>query len=73
MSMQKWQYLVVFPALIVCARLDRLPDDFVRRLGAAGVRVGLIDPRTVRFVTHKDVDDDDIARAIAALDGLRAA
>jgi hypothetical protein len=36
------------------------------------VRVGTIDPRTVRFVTHKDVDDADLARAIAALDGLRA-
>src|SRR3954463_16096034 len=58
---------------IVCARLDALPDQFVDKLGAAGVRVGLIDPRTVRLVTHKDVDDDDIARTIAALDGLRAA
>ena len=26
------------------------------------MRVGTIDPRTVRFVTHKDVDDDDITR-----------
>ena len=34
--------------------------------------VGMIDPRTVRFVTHKDVDDDDLARTIAALDGLGA-
>jgi len=57
---------------IVCARLERLPDDFLARLAAAGVRAGTIDPRTVRFVTHKDVDDDDLARTIAALDGLRA-
>jgi threonine aldolase len=57
---------------IVCARLEVLPDRFVEKLGAAGVRVGTIDPRTVRFVTHKDVDDDDITRTIAALDGLRA-
>jgi threonine aldolase len=57
---------------IVCARLEALPADFVERLAAAGVRVGTIDPRTVRFVTHKDVDDDDLARAIAALDELRA-
>jgi threonine aldolase len=58
---------------IVCARLDALPHEFVDKLAASGVRVGLIDPRTVRLVTHKDVDDDDIARTIAALDGLRAA
>ena len=45
---------------IVCARLDALPEHFVARLGAAGVRVGTIDPRTVRLVTHKDVDDDDV-------------
>jgi threonine aldolase len=57
---------------IVCARLELLPDDFIAKLGAAGVRVGNIDPRTVRFVTHKDVDDDDIMRTIQAFDGLRA-
>ena len=56
---------------IVCARLEQLPDDFIARLAAAGVRGGTIDPRTVRFVTHKDVDDDDVARVIAAFDGLR--
>jgi threonine aldolase len=58
---------------IVCARLEQLPDDFIERLAVAGVRSGTIDPRTVRFVTHKDVDDDDVARVIAAFDGLRAA
>jgi threonine aldolase len=58
---------------IVCARLDVLPDDFVARLAALGVRTGTIDPRTVRLVTHKDVDDDDIARAIKAFDELAAA
>jgi threonine aldolase len=56
---------------IVCARLDALPDRFVERLAAAGVRAGTIDPRTVRFVTHKDVDDDDIRHAIMAFDELR--
>ena len=55
---------------IVCARLDALPDNFIARLGDAGIRVGTIDPRTVRLVTHKDVDDDDITRVIAALDAL---
>jgi threonine aldolase len=53
---------------IVCVPLDRLPDKIVERLADHGVRCGTIDSRTVRFVTHKDVDDDDLARAIAALD-----
>ena len=47
--------------------LDALPADFVERLDALGVRAGTIDPRTVRFVTHKDVDDDAIAAHDAAL------
>jgi len=56
---------------IVCARLDALPGRFVERLAAAGVRAGTIDPRTVRLVTHKDVDDEDIRHAIVAFDELR--
>lgn len=52
---------------IVCADLHALPDTFVERLGEAGVQCGTIDPRTVRFVTHKDVDDAAIDRAIAVL------
>jgi threonine aldolase len=55
---------------IVCARADRLPRDLLPALEAAGVRAGTIDADTVRFVTHKDVDDDDLTRAIAALDAL---
>jgi threonine aldolase len=58
---------------IVCARREVLPDRFIERLAAAGVRCGTIDPRTVRFVTHTDVDDDAITRTIAALDELRGA
>ena len=58
---------------IVCARLEQLPENFIERLGTAGVRCGTIDPRTVRFVTHKDVNDEDLARAVAAFDELRAA
>jgi threonine aldolase len=56
---------------IVCAAVARLPDHFVERLADRGVRCGTIDPRTVRLVTHKDVDDDAIARAVSALDTLR--
>jgi threonine aldolase len=57
---------------IVCAHLEKLPDDFVARLGELGVRTGTIDPRTVRLVTHKDVDDDDVAGVIKAFDRLVA-
>jgi threonine aldolase len=59
---------------IVCVSADALPRGdapaFVARLGAAGVRVGTIDGRTVRFVTHLDVDDDDVDRAIAVVHEL---
>jgi len=58
---------------IVCAAAARLPDHFVGRLAERGVRAGTIDPRTVRLVTHKDVDDDGIARTISVFDELRAA
>jgi threonine aldolase len=52
---------------IVCARADALPADLLERLVADGVRAGTIDVETVRFVTHHDVDDAGIARAIDAL------
>lgn len=55
---------------IVCARADRLPANFLPALEAQGVRAGTIDPKTVRLVTHKDIDDADIARTIAAFDAL---
>jgi threonine aldolase len=58
---------------IVCASAAHLPDDFVGRLGARDVLAGTIDPRTVRLVTHKDVDDAGIARVIDVLDALHKA
>jgi threonine aldolase len=58
---------------IVCANLAKLPELFVDALGALDVRVGTIDPRTVRFVTHKDVDDDAIRATIRAFDRIAAA
>jgi len=58
---------------IVCATKAALPDGFVEQLEARGIRAGLIDAQTVRFVTHKDVDDDGLERAIAALDELARA
>ncbi len=56
---------------IVCADADRLPSDVVTRLAACGVLCGMIDAGTVRFVTHKDVDDADLGRCVAALDTIR--
>ena len=55
---------------IVCAAAGRLPAGFVDRLAQLGVRTGTIDPRTVRLVTHYEIDDDAIARTIAAFDDL---
>ena len=47
---------------IVCATADRLPDDLLGRLDAEGILAGTIDTRTVRFATHKDIDDADLER-----------
>ena len=58
---------------IVCAAKSALPPDIVEQLDARGVRVGLIDAQTVRFITHKDVDDDGLQRAVDALDELARA
>jgi threonine aldolase len=55
---------------IVCARADRLPADVVARLAAHDVLVGTIDPDTVRFVLHADVDDDALTRARRALTAI---
>ena len=44
---------------IVCAAIDRAARATSSNGSAPqGVQAGTIDPRTVRFVTHKDVDDD---------------
>jgi threonine aldolase len=56
---------------IVCAPFSKLPDGVIERLDACGVRSGTIDARTVRFVTHKDVDDAGLARAIDALRAIQ--
>ena len=43
------------------------PDKLLAHLESHGVLAHAIAPETVRFVTHHDVDDDGISRAIAAL------
>jgi threonine aldolase len=52
---------------IVCADASALPASFLSDLAAHGVRAGTIDPMTVRLVTHKDVDDADLERALAGI------
>jgi len=52
---------------IVCAAADALPASFLDDLATQGVRAGTIDQATVRLVTHKDVDDADLDRAVAAI------
>ena len=58
---------------IVCAAASALPAGILAALADDGVLVGTIDVDTVRFVTHKDVDDAGIERAIAVLRGIAAA
>jgi len=45
------------------------PDKLLNHLQTAGVLAGTIAPRTVRLVTHHDVDDAALVRALAALAG----
>jgi len=54
---------------IVRADAQALPERFVERLGVGGVKALRLGP-VVRFVTHHDVDDDDMARALAVLDSI---
>ncbi len=58
---------------IVCAAASALPVDFLATLAADGVLAGTIDVDTVRFVTHKDVDDAAIDHAVAVLRGIPGA
>ncbi len=43
------------------------PEELLAHLGARGVLAGTIAPQTVRLVTHHDVDDAGLERAIGAL------
>jgi len=57
---------------IVCARKDRLSLHFLSRFASRGVRAGMIDARTVRFVFHKDVNEAGLARAVREVQALAA-
>ena len=49
-----------------------LPFDLLGALATDGVLAGTIDVDTGRFVTHHDVDDAGLARAVAVLRGIAA-
>jgi threonine aldolase len=54
---------------IVILRVDRGPaatDELVRGCAARKVNVHAMGPAAIRCVTHKDVDGDDITRALDA-------
>ncbi len=55
---------------IVCAPVDALPPGTLDRLERDGIRAGLLDAQTLRFVTHKDVDEHDLERVVKVLDAL---
>jgi threonine aldolase len=55
---------------IVCAHAAALPPDIVDALAVEGVLAGTVDPDTVRFVTHHEVDDAGIEHAAAVLGRL---
>ena len=51
---------------IVVFEVDDAPG-LVAALANAGVKMGALGPRTVRAVTHLDVDADGAERAVAAV------
>jgi threonine aldolase len=57
---------------VVCCEASALPSDLLPRLRASGVLAGTIDSRTVRFMTHKDVDDADVERVVGELKQIAA-
>ena len=52
---------------MVCCDADAFPEKFIPRMGERGIRVGMLDPATIRFATHLDVDDRDVGRTLTAL------
>ncbi|HEX2368099.1 MAG TPA: GntG family PLP-dependent aldolase [Acidimicrobiia bacterium] len=51
------------------AGLPWTATEVIDILAAARIRVGLIRPGVLRFVTHRDVDEEDVERLLGALDG----
>jgi len=52
------------------AAIERVQGSWKLTLEAAGIKVGYIGRGLLRFVTHRDVSDEDVARVLAVLDDL---
>jgi threonine aldolase len=57
---------VVRTNIVVFTHAD--PEALLAHLGRAGVAAGTLAPGVVRFVTHREVDDEGVDRVRAALD-----
>jgi threonine aldolase len=53
--------------LVGTGRLDLPAEAFTERIEAEGVRANPVRPYTTRFVTHLDIDADDIDTAVAGV------
>ena len=70
---QRWPDCGLAPATVrtnIVTFAHAEPDKLLDHLRRDGVLAGTIAPRTVRLVTHHDVDDSGLRRA---LDSLRRA
>ncbi|MBI2169154.1 MAG: low specificity L-threonine aldolase [Actinobacteria bacterium] len=52
---------------MVCCDASAFPEKFLARLADRGVLAGMLDPDTLRFTTHLDVDDDSVEATLTAL------
>jgi threonine aldolase len=67
---QRWPHCGLDPATVrtnIVTFTHATPEKLLAHLEDRGVLAHAIAPETVRFVTHHDVDDDGIARAVAAV------
>lgn len=68
----RWPHCGLDPAAVltnIVTFTHEDPDKLVAHLEGHGVLAHAVAPEIVRFVTHRDVDDGGIARAIAAVAG----
>jgi threonine aldolase len=69
---QRWPESDLDPALVrtnIVTFFHPEPDKLIDHLARDGILAGTIAPNTVRLVTHHDVDDDGLGRAVASIAG----
>jgi threonine aldolase len=67
---ERWQTCGLDPAGVrtnIVTFSHANPEKLLAHLKSEGVLAGTVAPRTMRLVTHNDVDDAGLARAVAAL------